>query len=100
MGGRRAPTSAAVPERLRLPDAIPSLAPQPVPSAGADRRPARPIGPSRVLACLPARARLGGQLSRDLPRQSGHPAIGDRGGSGQAPRHTPTWPLLTSRPSR
>ncbi len=42
---------------------------------------------------MPASAgQLGGQLSRDLPGQFGHPAIGDRGGLRQAPRHTLTLP--------
>ncbi len=36
------------------------------------------------------------QLSHHLPGQPSHPAIGDSGGSGQSPRHTPTLP----RPSR
>jgi hypothetical protein len=65
---------------------------QPVPGAGADRPPARPIGQACVLARLPARSQLDGQLGEDLPGQPGHPAIGDRGGTGQAPRHTPTLP--------
>ena len=56
---------------------------QPVPGTG--RPSARPIGQPRVLARLPARPELGDQLSQDLRGQSGHPAIGDSGGSGQGP---------------
>jgi hypothetical protein len=69
---------------------------QPVPGTGPDRPPPRPIGQACVLARLPARAKLDGQLDgqlgEDFPGQPGHPAIGDRGGSRQAPRHTPTLP--------
>jgi hypothetical protein len=52
---------------------------QPVPGASPHRPPARSIGQACVLACLPARAQLGDQLSQDLPGQPGQPAIGDSG---------------------
>jgi hypothetical protein len=47
---------------------------------GSARPPARPIGQP----CVPARPQLGDQLSQDLRGQPGHPAIGDRGDTGQA----------------
>jgi hypothetical protein len=71
----------------------------PVSGAGSDRPPARPIGQPCVPACLPARSQLGDQLGQDLSRQSGHPAIGDNGGTGQRPGHTTTL-LRPSRASR
>jgi hypothetical protein len=58
---------------------------QPVSGTRADRPPARPIGASRVLPRLPARPQLDDQLGQDLSRQSGHSAIGDSGGTSQAP---------------
>jgi len=67
---------------------------QPVPGTGPDRPPARPIGQPRILARLPARSQLGDQLSQDLSGQSGHMAIGDNGGTGQAPWQTPTLPIF------
>ncbi len=63
---------------------------QPVPGASADRPPARPIGQPCVLAGLPAWSQLGDQLSEHFSGQPGHMAIGDSGGTGQAPRHTTT----------
>jgi hypothetical protein len=63
---------------------------QPVPGTGSDRPPPRPIGQPRILARLPARSHLGDQLGQDLPGQSGHPAIGDSGDTGQTPGHTMT----------
>ena len=69
---------------------------QPVPGAGSDRPPARPIGQPCVLACLPARSQFGDQFGQDLSGQSGHPAIGNSGSTSQSPR--PTTTLL--RPSR
>ena len=42
---------------------------QPVPGAGSDRPPARPISQSRVLPRLPARSQLGDQLSQHFPGQ-------------------------------
>ncbi len=41
---------------------------QPVPPAGSDRPPARPIGKACVLARVPARSQLGDQLAQDLSR--------------------------------
>jgi hypothetical protein len=74
---------------------------QPVPGAGADRPSARPIGQACVPARLPARSQLRDQLGQDLPRQSGHPAIGDSGGTGKSARHITTLPVLhTARSSR
>jgi hypothetical protein len=61
----------------------------------------RPIGQACVLTRLPARAQFGDQLGQHFPGQSGHPAIGDSGGTGQAPRHTTPRPVLhTSTHSR
>jgi hypothetical protein len=65
---------------------------QPVPGTGPDRPLPRPIGQPCLLARLPARPELGDQLSQHFPGQSGHPTIGDGGGSGQGPRHTTTLP--------
>ncbi len=58
---------------------------QPVPGAGSDRSLSRPNDRPCVLACLPARSQLDDQLSEDLWGPPGHPAVGDRGGTGQAP---------------
>ena len=65
-----------------------SMKHQPVPGSGPDRPLTRPIGQPR----LPARPQLGDHLSQDLRGQAGHPAIGDRGGTGQRPWHTTTLP--------
>jgi hypothetical protein len=65
---------------------------QPMPGTGLDRPLPRPIGPPRV----PARSQFGDPRSQDLPGQSAHTAIGDRGGPGQHPRHTTTLPVLHS----
>jgi hypothetical protein len=74
---------------------------QPVPGAGADCPLPGPIGQPRVLACLPARSQLGDQLGQDLPGQSGHPAIGDSGGTGKSARHITTLLVLhAARSSR
>ncbi len=74
---------------------------QPVPGASSDRPPARPIGQPRVLARLPARPQLGDQLRQNLRGQSGHPAIGDRGGTGKSARRITTLLVLhTARSSR
>jgi hypothetical protein len=50
--------------------------------------------------CQPAGPGTGGHgLSEHFPGQPGHPAISDRGGTGQRPRHTTTL-LRPSRASR
>ena len=72
---------------------------QPVPGTGSDRPLPRPIGQPCLLTRLPAQSHLGDQLGQDLPGQSGHPAIGDNGGTGEAPGHTTTLPC-PSRASR
>ena len=58
---------------------------QPVPSTGTDRPPLGPIGQPRVPARLPTRPQFDDLLNEDLRGQSGHSAIGDRGGTGQRP---------------
>ena len=58
---------------------------QPVPGTGPDRPPTQPTGQPCVLARLPARPQLGDQLRQDLRGQPGHSAIGNSGGTGQAP---------------
>ncbi len=74
---------------------------QPVPGTGSDRPPARPIGQPRIPARLPARPQLRDQLRQDLRRQSGHPAIGDSGGTGEeCSTHHDLAPSVTSNPSR
>jgi hypothetical protein len=65
---------------------------QPVPGTGPDCLLARPVGQSHVLACMPARPELGDQFGQHFSGQSGHSAIGDRGGTGQRDRHTTPLP--------
>ncbi len=57
---------------------------QPMPGTGSTARCRGRSASPRVPALLPARAQLGDELSQHFAGQSGHPAIGNRGGTGWA----------------